>query len=104
MLVKTPRKCGCLMLRQLHELAERLGEEQRAQRGPTEFSEKLILGHSHQGINADCNFSPYTRDRMESPSFSLFALSISVLGWCLKTPSRILPHRDEAARLSLGHT
>ena len=71
------------MLRQLQELAESLGKEQNAQIGlnsPIHLSEGLILGHDHQGINADCHSSPYTREEMESYWFTLFILPTSMLG------------------------
>lgn len=57
------------MLRQLPELAESLGKEQKARRGlnsPIHLSDRLISGHDDQGISADCKLSPYRRQEKES--------------------------------------
>lgn len=64
---------------------------------PIYLSERLILGHDHQGANADCNSSPYPRQEMESYRFALFIFPTSMLGWFLKTPSPLLPHLKGAA-------
>lgn len=91
---------GIWCLDSLQESAESLEKEQKAQRGlnsPVHPSEGLILEHDQQGINADCNSSPYTREEMESYRFALFILPTSMLGWCLKIPSPILPHLKGAA-------
>jgi len=88
------------MLTQLQELAESLGKEQKAQRGlnsPVHLRAGLIPRHDHQGINADCNSSAYTREEMASYPFALLSLPTSMLGWCLKTLSPILPHLKGAA-------